>query len=1184
MIKKIILGSCLATGVISAAALTTVFTLVPIKKNFASSRNLKITSYSGIINISQEDFEAMISVTNSLEERIAALSKLFEGVNETNILNIIVEETSDFSIILNAKNDYYFDHENIKSITGNYKITEIINITPKEGIISIIQDDVNLIFSQVNSTADKVVALSKLFDGVTEENFVNFKIEKTSDTVITLKANEGYAFGLDALSSIKVNIKIDSILNITPKPGIINITNEDIVSMISIQNTPEKIASLSKLFDGVDNKNIANVIAEKTSDTVITLKAQNGYTFGSTTITAITANIKVITVLNIKPKTVIDNITEADVESMISTTNTPIQKATALSKLFDGVTESNVNNFTSVKTSVTTITLTAKDGYVFGQEGVASIKANINVVTILNITPKKETINVTNADIVAMVSLTNVPAKTTALSKLFDGINEKNAINVAAEKTSEKIITLKANNGFSFNSTTTVSIMANINIVTILNITPKKTTGNITEADIQAMMSPTNSGKERAEALSKLFDGVTEGNVASFTVERPSKTVIVLKANLGFAFGDLLVNSIGADINKVIEILNIKAKTGTINILQTDLDAINSNTAKEKVEGLLKLFDGVTEENLNNFKIVKNPSSITLTANDGFALGFITTTSITTNFKIITILNISVKEGSNNISQADILDMVSLSNTEKRVAALSKIFNGITKENSVHIRAENTSNTQITLIANDGYAFVSIDVNSIKADVKIISFLNISPKAKTVDVSDADIAEMISTSNTAQQRAEALSKIFDGVTAANVVNVKAEKTSGVLITLNSMGNYLFDFNSSSTITANIRIITILNIIPKTGIINITQEDINVMSSTSNPVANRAEALLKLFSGITVSNVVNVNAVKTSDTEITLNSNEGFSFGSIGNNSIKASIKIITILNITALPDINNATQEDIDAMVSTSNSAKQRAEALSKLYKGVTEANVVNIKVGKPNSGEITLTANEGYAFNIITSTSLKSFFRLIVILNISPKEGVNRISEADYNTISISNNPDAKAASLSILFNGVSGYDFTENRYSISIKNNIFTLTANLGYVFGSMNSPSVQSSFKLIKILNLKGKTGTVGLSQTETFIIKPGSTSSVSEKIRVLNKVFDGGITTENFNYFTIGDIPAPPSKSILIAKDGYAFGSANITSIETKIIINSWNYFNVVYNGKINNTSNNLNTKKELFVKK
>ncbi|MGL5521819.1 MAG: hypothetical protein ACRDAW_00925 [Metamycoplasmataceae bacterium] len=471
--KKFILTSCFISLFLSAAAITTVAVLIPLKKNFLNSKNLKIIPNSGFNNISQADIESIISNSNLPEERIFSLSKLFEGLSEKNIDNVIVEEISTSSVVLNAKNDYFFNNVKVKKITANYNLVEVIDITAKQGVINISQDEINLLFSPTNSVADKVVVLSRLFDGISEANFSNIGIEKTSDTEIILIAKEGFAFGGDTLSAIKVDIAINSILNITAKPGTINVTNEDIVEIVSMQNTPEKIIALSKLFDGVNQTNIVNIEAEKTSNTQITLKAKNGFTFGSTSVTGIKVNIRIVTVLNITPKTVTDNIIEADVQEMISTTNTPAQRVTALLKLFEGVTESNVNNFTVAKTSDTMITLTAKEGFAFGAETLSSISANIKVVVVLNIKPKTGINNVTNADIVAMISLTNTPEKATALAKIFEGVDQTNVANFTAKKSFDVLITLKANTGFSFSNTSITSIESKINIVQVLSIAPK---------------------------------------------------------------------------------------------------------------------------------------------------------------------------------------------------------------------------------------------------------------------------------------------------------------------------------------------------------------------------------------------------------------------------------------------------------------------------------------------------------------------------------------------------------------------------------------------------------------------------------------------------------------------------------------------------------------------------------------
>ncbi|MGL4183506.1 MAG: hypothetical protein ACRCRP_00030 [Metamycoplasmataceae bacterium] len=1068
MIKKVIIGSCSTVGILSIAAVTTILVLNPMRKNFIASRNLKITASLEPKNISQSDLDEMISVTNSLEERAIALSKLFDGVTENNIKNIIVEETSNSSIILNAKEDYYFNQENVKSVTGNYNLLEVMNIKAKEGIINIDLDDINLIFSQVNSVADKVVVLSKLFDGITEENFANFQIEKTSNTIITLKANNGFAFNFVDLFSIEVNINIINLLNITPKDGPINVTDEDIVEIISVENTPEKLLILSKLFDGINESNIVHFIVEKVSNKIVTLKALNNYIFSFSMLNEITANI--------------------------------------------------------------------------------------NVVKILNIIPKKEIINVTNTDIIDMISTTNIPSKVIALSKLFDGIDELNVNNFIVEKNSETEITLKANDAFTFNNSTTVSIKANINIVTILNITSKKVISNVSEDDIKIMISTTNSLKERVAALSKLFDGINEENISNFTVERVTTTRVVLKANVGFVFGKSLLNSISADINKIVEILDIKAKNGTIDISQTDLDImiLTSNQIKDRVIALSKLFDGITEENIHTFKVTKNSNSVTLTTNEGFAFGSVSNTSVTSNFKIITILNITAKEGINNISQSDIIDMIS-SDINRRVTALSKVFNGINQNNSLNITVETSSNTLLILNANDGYAFVSTGIISIKANIKIVTFLNISPKSNIVDVLEEDIIEMTSTANSLKERVAALSKLFDGINEFNALSLKANKTSNTEITLNTIGDYVFDYNSSSSLVVNIRIITILNITAKPGIIDVTQEEINAMISTTNPLKERVAALSKLFNKITEENIINVKAIQMSDTEIILNTNGGFSFGIIGNNSIKAKIKIITILNITQILNVNEISQKDFNIIMSPTSPIRERAASLSKLFNGVTEQNVNNFTVSQADPDAIiVLTAKDGYAFGSINNFSVESFFKIILILNIVSKPGVNILSQADYNAI-FNNYLEGRIKPLSKLFDGVnlSNIPYIFARKSSST---VITLEAKYGYSFGDISITSIQSSYKIVNVLNIKNKPIESSISLSESLIISPRSKSSSYKKIKVLKKLFDG-VSKENFNHFTIDRIETSPiPKIVLTANIGYIFEQTNNNSIEIIFVIN------------------------------
>ncbi|MGL4184133.1 MAG: hypothetical protein ACRCRP_03340 [Metamycoplasmataceae bacterium] len=453
MTKKFILNSCIISGSLILVSVVAVVTPIVLhQKNNKKIENqiLKINPYSGIINISKADIDEITSTTNSIETRTTALSKLFEGVDKENINNLIIENNLDSTIKLKAKDGYFFNQENINSLSANYKIANIINIKPKKRIINIANEDVVFTIS-VQNTPKKIEILSKLFDGINDENINNFTVEKTSNEEITLIANDGFGFGSNVVSYVKANIKMISYLDIVTKTYTVNIIEQDIISMFIEENTPEKIMALSKIFDGINSININNIKVEKTSDKEITLIANDGYAFGSPTITSIKASINIVSVLNIIGRIAINIVDENDITTIFSTTSPLERKVDALSKLFNGITLENINNFKVEKTSNEEITLIANEGYVFDEFLENSIKINIpKIVKVLNINSKSAFLIFTSEEIINMISLENTWEKINALSKLFEGITKENMNNFKVEKTSTKEITLIANEGYVF--------------------------------------------------------------------------------------------------------------------------------------------------------------------------------------------------------------------------------------------------------------------------------------------------------------------------------------------------------------------------------------------------------------------------------------------------------------------------------------------------------------------------------------------------------------------------------------------------------------------------------------------------------------------------------------------------------------------------------------------------------------
>ncbi|MGL5521804.1 MAG: hypothetical protein ACRDAW_00850 [Metamycoplasmataceae bacterium] len=800
MTKKLglIIGLTLGSvALVSAGTVATVFSLSQKRDNV---NNLKISSNTGIINISQADIDSITSATTPIKNKVMSLLKLFKGVNESNIKNIEITKPSNTEIALNANGNFFFNSENIKSIKANFKIVDILNITPKRGIINISQKDIDDMLATTTSDTDKILILSILFDGVNSRNLNSFRIQKTSDTAITLLAKEGFAFGSSGSSSIKANIKIRKILEIKPKGGTININQEDVNIMISsTASTKDRATALSKLFDGVTELNVVNVRAVRASVTTIALNTLNGFTFGSGNITSIRAVIKVVSFLDIKPKPGIINITQADIDAMISTSNAP------------------------------------KD-------------------------------------------------RIAALSKLFDGVNERNVVNVKAVKTSDTVITLNALNSYTFNQNAT-SIKVNINIVVRLNISPKKTIGNITEADIQAMMSPTNTGKERAAALSKIFDGVTEGNVASFTVQRPTTKEILLKAIKGYAFGESLVETTKASIETIVEILNITAKTGAINVSQADVDKMISVTSSiaDKITALSKLFNGIDDKNINNITIEKKTgvNIIVLKPKPGFLINNTTSLeSVTYTFQKIN-LTITIKQNPKNFNLQEVDDLEK-QNTPQQLNALKKLFEGtdLNPENQAHFTvAVNKSTKIVTLTAKDGYLINNNpSLNSMPYAIGKINLIIASKQtAGGLNIWEAEDLEK---QNTPQQL-NALKKLFDGIdlTTENQANftIKIDKATRI-VTLTAKENYTIN-NQASLNSLPYKDIKInLGINNRDHSVTFDRKwDVALKTPSPTITADQVAALGYLFQFVTTSNAKNFTYIVTQDNIVTITAKPGYTF-------------------------------------------------------------------------------------------------------------------------------------------------------------------------------------------------------------------------------------------------------------------------------------------------------------------
>ncbi|MGL5521814.1 MAG: hypothetical protein ACRDAW_00900, partial [Metamycoplasmataceae bacterium] len=286
-------------------------------------------------------------------------------------------------------------------------------------------------------------------------------------------------------------------------------------------------------------------------------------------------------------------------------------------------------------------------------------------------------------------------------------------------------------------------------------------------------------------------------------------------------------------------------------------------------------------------------TEIILRANQGFAFGDLSTFSIKAQIKLIILLGIKVKSGPVNITQTEINAMVGSSNTAEKVGALSKLFEGINNNNLLTFDAQITGAKEITLTARSGYAFGSINTKSIKSTFAIITILGITPKQGINDVTRQMLDDIFSSETTVEQKVFGLSHLFDGVTTTNFNNfdIVRNDSNSQLILIVKPGS-LFDNAGNTTITSLYKYINILNITAKEGIIDIRQIDVYALFLENTAFVTRLRILNLLFDGVTNRNIDNFKWERTSSNQISLRSNDGFSFVKLHNPLITTKINII----------------------------------------------------------------------------------------------------------------------------------------------------------------------------------------------------------------------------------------------------------------------------------------------------
>ncbi|MGL5357602.1 MAG: hypothetical protein ACRC9U_00880, partial [Metamycoplasmataceae bacterium] len=300
------------------------------------------------------------------------------------------------------------------------------------------KDDIAALKGANNSA--QLAALNKLFggSGLTSANQDKFIISvDESKKIVTLTAKSGYTInGQNTLASKPytddVTPPTDTDLKITAQTTAATLTETEVTNLTSTNNK-DKLAALQKLFTGADLKidNFGNFDVSVNRETrKATLTAKTNFTINGNKILdslPFTIALPEDPNLTITAKTEKVELTTIDLLDL-SGNEVPKQKI-VINKLFNGITDSNFNNFTfAVASSGNNVVLTAKPGFNFsGNQTLSKNYSPIN--SAINITVKSGTPRLTKIEI-AKLKEPPIPANAadqlSLLSRVFNGIDSTN--------------------------------------------------------------------------------------------------------------------------------------------------------------------------------------------------------------------------------------------------------------------------------------------------------------------------------------------------------------------------------------------------------------------------------------------------------------------------------------------------------------------------------------------------------------------------------------------------------------------------------------------------------------------------------------------------------------------------------------------------------------------------------------
>ncbi|MGL4184052.1 MAG: hypothetical protein ACRCRP_02850 [Metamycoplasmataceae bacterium] len=550
-----------------------------------------------------------------------------------------------------------------------------LNIKKKVDSIELNQNELNILKPKNNVITEQVkLILDKMFDGIDSTNIkmILFYLDENQNK-ISISPIEGYYFGEEKLTTLDVKYTIQKeIVNISVSVKEIKdkIENKDIENILGKDNT-KKVSSLSKLFNGIDDKNVLSLNTERIDNTdktaAIKLNANSGYIFNNTE-QSITSNPFSISTPEVVPPPIIPDpppvippdppptvtvklnitakkavvggpMTEPELRA-IRHGATPIEdKIKYLNKLFDGIDKETIKHIQTFDyTGFTQVNLTTKQGYVFanGTNKLDSITFPRAPKVTISITAKSTEVDFSDQDVEDMKSQDKV-IKLRTLNKIFNGLtldNINGVVDPAVNNGGDAVIAFSGSGYVFDNNKTRIESGKLKGISKKVLIKSVEYPSGVFKEDFTSLKDPQIPDKYKIKILTKFFTPSLEDDRQFNFIEikniNTTTNKITIKTKQGYIFipqthdGKNVYEITSGPVTNFApspKFLGIDLVPDTKSITKQDITDFNNPSKKLSV--LKKYFKNIDASNINNISTSINQykTAISIKANNGYSLG-----------------------------------------------------------------------------------------------------------------------------------------------------------------------------------------------------------------------------------------------------------------------------------------------------------------------------------------------------------------------------------------------------------------------------------------------------------------------------------------------------------------------------------------------------------------------------------